>query len=79
MSALENFEKLHPYQQALMAAAVLIDGREAVDILGADAEHGQIFRAIAAEFGALDPELRVSLMGTLLRRALDTLEQGGLR
>jgi hypothetical protein len=79
MDMLEEFQKLNSYQQALVAAAVLIDGREAVDILGADSENGAVFRALATEFGALDPELRICLMGTLLRKALDTLELGGLK
>ena len=69
-AVLEKFEKLDPKLRALLAVALIVDGREAMDYLKIDSEHGASFRELIEELGALEPDLRIGLMGTILRRTL---------
>ena len=64
---------LSPELQALVAVAVLLDGREAVAFLENDATHGEALERAAHDVAALDPELRMPFLGTVLRQAIAAL------
>ena len=70
----ELFRTLPPEQQAVVAAAVLLDGFEAVDFLSVDSIDGALLSEAAAGLAALEPELRMPFVGTLLRRALEQIQ-----
>ena len=73
MSA-DSLEVLTAYQRALVAVAVLLDGREAVTYLANDALHGEILGEVAEELSKQSPELRMPYLGSLLRMALAELK-----
>jgi len=73
-----RFKSLGPELQALIATAVVFDGQDALTYLATDAEHGEMLVAIAAAVTQLEADLRVQLMGTLLRDAVSILSQGKL-
>ena len=64
------FRSLSPKHRALVAIAVLLDGREASVFLEGDALHGDRLRKAALELSDLEPELRMPFVGTMLRGAL---------
>lgn len=70
---LQQFHSLSARQRALTTIAVLLDGFEAPLYLKNDAEHGELLGKIAEQLGSLSPELRMPLVGTLLRSALEEL------
>lgn len=59
--------------QALVAVAVLLDGREAARFLATDADIGDELSAVANMLANLAPDLRSALVATILRAAI----QGG--
>lgn len=61
-------------QQALVAVGVLLDGEQAVQFLSTDKEPQGGLSSVAEELAKLAPELRVSLVGSILRRSLEELE-----
>lgn len=65
-----KFRSLSPAEQALVAIAVLLDGREAGVYLEYDARNGPGLRDSAYELAESDPELRMAYISTMLRRAL---------
>ena len=77
MIELNAFKGLPPREQALIAVAVLIDGMEASSYFDAP-EAGQAvdLRAIAGQLATISPELRMPLLGSLLRSALENLKRG---
>ena len=75
---MQRFRALSAHDRALVAIAVLLDGREATAYLEADAAHGILLKRAALDLAGLDPELRMPLTGTLLRSALQELRAGGL-
>lgn len=64
------FETLSPNQKALVAMAVLLDGREAGSFLALDSKDGELLSKAAEELAEHPPELRMPYVGTLLRTAL---------
>ena len=75
MGRLQRFEALSPRERAVVAVAVLLDGHDAVDMLASDKERkGPLCRA-AKELAELAPELRLPLLGSLLREALSELRE----
>ncbi len=76
MKDLAQFRKLSPREQALVCVAVLFDGLDAPEVLGTDAENGQILRKLAKELGSLAPDVRMPLLGTLLRGLVIDREEG---
>lgn len=70
---LNSFRTLSPHHRALVAVAVLLDGREAGIYLENDRDAGDELVRAAADLGALAPEIRMPLAGTLLRQALKEL------
>lgn len=76
---LDTFQNLEAKERALIAIAVLLDGREAVTYLrGSDPEEGRI-RLAAEDLARIVPEMRMPLLGTLLRTALKDLRDSGRR
>lgn len=71
---IQRFRTLPPIDRALVAIAVLLDGREAATYLEADVAHGASLKRASLDLAALDPELRMTLAGTLLRTALNELK-----
>lgn len=69
MSA-KSYRSLTPYQRALVAMAVLLDGNEAVNFLGIDATMGEHFREAAEELTRDELEIRLPFIGTLYREAI---------
>jgi hypothetical protein len=67
---LDHFYKLAPGLRAQVCIAVLLDGAEAHVFLENDGEYGAQLSALAEAFAAEAVELRVPLLGTLLREAL---------
>lgn len=70
----QRFRSISPLDRALVAIAVLLDGREAAAYLEADALHGVSLKRAALDLAALEPELRMPLAGTFLRSALQELK-----
>ena len=64
--------------KALVALAVLLDGRDASTYLERDASNGANLARAANDLAALPTDLRMPLAGTILRTALEELE-GGVR
>lgn len=71
---LPRFNSLSAEKRALVALAVLLDGRESVAYLRADSLLLDALSKAAGELSELEPELRMPLAGTILREALHELE-----
>lgn len=69
MSYLTRLKALAPAEQGLVCLAVLLDGHDAADILACDADRGPALSRVAKELVTLHPELRIPLLGTMLRAA----------
>lgn len=70
---LQKFKILTARQRALVAIAVLLDGREAMSYLEASSDGTDELRLVAGDLARIAPELRMPLVGTLLRMALKEL------
>ena len=73
----QKFRALAAHERALVAVAVLLDGREASVYLENDVQYGSALKRAASDLASLDPELRMPYVGTLLRAALQDLEREG--
>ena len=73
MSDISNFRKLKADERALVSIAVLLDGFDASDYLSCDADRRIALMRAARELAELPPELRMPLVGTLLRAAVRDL------
>ncbi len=71
---MQRFRAISAHDRALVAIAVLLDGREAVAYLESDVVHGVSLKKAALDLASLDPDLRMPLAGTLLRSALQELK-----
>jgi hypothetical protein len=71
---LTTYRTLSPRLRALIAVAVLLDGREAPVFLENDDRFGLELARAADELSRLTPDLRMALAGTLLRQALKELK-----
>ena len=69
----QKYRSLAARHRALVAIAVLLDGREASSYLEGDAENGLALSRAALDLATLDPELRMPFVGTLLRTALQSM------
>ena len=67
---LQRFRTLSPHHRALVAIAVLLDGREAGAFLENDAASGGVLSRAARDMSALPPDLRMPSVGTMLRSAI---------
>lgn len=70
---MSRFRNLSADKRALVALAVLLDGREAAIYLENDSSSGATLKDAAADLAGLDVELRMSYAGTMLRAALEEL------
>ncbi len=70
-----RFRMLSAHQQALVAMAVLLDGHEASIVLSNDAIHGENLERVAISLATLQPDLRMPYVGSLLRSALENIEE----
>lgn len=70
----QRFRVLSQRQRALVAVAVLLDGREAETFLENDAVNGIALKRAAAELAAQPPDLRMPYVGTMLRNALEEIK-----
>ncbi len=66
----QRLKNLPPRLRALVAVAVLLDGRDAATYLENDAVNGIALSRAAGDIAGLEAELRMPLLGTLLRQAL---------
>ncbi len=69
----QRFRALSSRQRALVAVAVLLDGREAGIYLENDSVNGTGLKLAAVELASIDLELRVPFLGSVLRTALGSL------
>jgi len=67
----QRFRVLSVRQKALIAIAVLLDGREAAEYLENDVSNGPGLKKAAIDLANQDPEVRMSYLGTMLRVSLD--------
>ncbi len=70
MADISRFRVLQARERALVAIAVLLDGHDAADFLTSDKEKPMVLSRAAKDLAELTPELRMPLLGTLLRAAL---------
>ena len=75
MPNLEKYRALPTKQKALVALAVLIDGHDAGQILASGSSREAKLADAADDLARLAPELRIPLLGSLLRRSLTALEE----
>ena len=72
---LQRMRALSARSQALLCVAVLLDGMEAANYLEGDAVLGDSLSRSATELAALAPELRMPLVGSLMRSALHRMQR----
>ena len=72
----KRFRALSAEHRALVAVAVLLDGREAAVYLKNDAINGAGLHRAALDLAGQSPDLRMPFVGTMLRTALEELERG---
>ena len=72
---MQKFESLTARERAVVAVAVLLDGHDAVDMLASDKERKGVLCRAAKDLAELSPELRLPLLGTMLREALGELRE----
>ena len=77
MASLRRYRKLTLHEKALVAVGVLLDGYDAVEYLANDKERQGALSKAAQDLASLAPDLRIPLMGSLLRKALEELEAIG--
>ncbi|GEM_PF-1410651 len=69
----DQFSRLSPRQRALICMAVLFDGVDAGSFLESDARSGIELRAAADVLSSQQADLRLPLVATLLRQAVEEL------
>ncbi|MCC6954507.1 MAG: hypothetical protein IT290_10345 [Deltaproteobacteria bacterium] len=74
MKGTARFRALGMKERALVAVGVLLDGHDAADFLVSDKERHLALTRAARDLAELPPDLRMPLLGSLLRRTLDELE-----
>jgi hypothetical protein len=67
----QAFRALSPAERALVAVAILIDGSDAAVYLGFDEQRGDALKAAARELAAIEFDVRLPFVGTLLRMSLE--------
>ena len=70
MPNLSKLRALSDREQAIVAIAVLLDGHDAEQFLSSDKDRSQALSRAAGDLVQLSPDLRIPLLGTLLRRIL---------
>lgn len=75
MADLSRFRALSLREQAVVAVATLLDGLDAVDYLSSDKDRRTALSRAAKDLADFPLDLRLPLVGTLLRAAIAELEQ----
>jgi hypothetical protein len=75
MKGLSGFRKLAPRQQIQVCIGVLFDGLDAPEILSTDSSDGQNLKRVAKDLSTLAPDVRMPLLGTLLRKAYESINR----
>lgn len=73
MRDLSKFRTLSDREKAIVAVAVLLDGRDAVDYLSSDKERHIALCRAAKDLAEIPADLRMPLLGSMLRKVLDDL------
>lgn len=71
MADLARFRTLSQREQALVAIAVLLDGAASAEFLSFDDSRGSVFSRVCKDLTQIPSEVRLPLMGTLLRKVID--------
>jgi len=71
----KRFRALPAEKRALLAIAVLLDGREAAVYLKNDAVNGVGLHRSALDLATQPPALRMPFVGTMLRMAIEEMER----
>lgn len=74
MKGTVRFRGLSIPHRAMVAVGVLLDGFDAAEYLQSDKDHHQALSRAARDLAELPPDLRMPLVGSLLRRTLDELQ-----
>lgn len=74
MPNIAKFRALSTREQALVALAVLLDGHDAIEFLSSDKLKSTALQRAADDLVKLPPELRLPLLGTLLRHGIAQIE-----
>ena len=75
MPGLSRYRALGTREKALVAVAVLLDGYDAAEYLSCDKERHTALTRAAKDLAELSPELRMPLIGSLLRTAMRELAE----
>ncbi|MFN8391709.1 MAG: hypothetical protein U0136_15580 [Bdellovibrionota bacterium] len=76
MSDLVRFRALSQREQAVVATAVLLDGHDAAEYLSSDKDRKTALSRAAKDLAEIPLDLRLPLLGTLLREALRSIRDG---
>jgi hypothetical protein len=74
MSDISRFRMLSTRERAIVALGVLLDGHDATQYLGSDKERSSALTRAAKDLAQLAPDVRMPLVGTLLRGAIRDLK-----
>ena len=74
MSNLTRFRALGIKEKALIAVALLLDGHDASTYLSSDKERSTALVRAAEDLAMIQPDLRMSLIGTYLRSIIEDSE-----
>lgn len=75
MADLSRYRALSLREQAVVAAAVMLDGHDAAEYLGSDKDRRTALSRAAKDLAEFPLDLRLPLVGTLLRASIVELEQ----
>lgn len=67
---ISRFRVMSAKNRALVALGLLMDGSNAAYVLSHDLSLGEHYQKVCEELNSLEAELRLPLLGTLLRQAL---------
>ncbi len=77
MADIWRFRTLNPREKAVVAIGVLLDGHDASDYLSSDKERSLALSRAAKDLAELPPDLRMPLVGSLLRKVLEEMKVEG--
>ncbi len=69
-----RYRALNQREKAVVAVGVLLDGHDASDYLSSDKERHTALSRAAKDLAELPPDLRMPLVGSLLRKVLEELK-----
>ncbi len=75
MPDISRFRALSTRERAVAAVGVLLDGHDASQYLSSDKSRSVALSRVAKDLAEFPPELRMPLVGTLLRDALKQLKE----